>query len=222
VGARMPIFDKFKSIFTGADEKKLAFLAERRTQIAQQQERVQSEASALEQHESELRTQFKTNESAIVRKRITTQLVQLRKEIDRKTQLLQMLNQQSNVVAAHLHSLELIQQGKAVKLPSGEELASDAAKAEEVLAQVQADAELADDLVGTTSVRAGMNNEEAAIFDELMAEMGANAERQAEPVKQQGDKLGAAVPTSPASAAAAKSSPTPAASTPRRSEAQPG
>ena len=198
VGAtKMPIIDKFRSIFASGDEKKLSFLAERRTQIAQQQERVQTEAHALEQHESELREQFKTNESGIVRKRITTQLVELRKEIDRKTQLLQMLNQQSNVVAAHLHSLELIQQGKSVKLPSGEELASDAAKAEEVLAQVQADAEVADDLVGSTSVRAGMNNEEAAIYDELMAEMAAPAPavKQGEPLKQTGDKLAAAVPT---------------------------
>lgn len=214
VGAKMPIIDKFRSIFASGDEKKLSFLAERRTQIAQQQERVQGEATALEQHESELREQFKTNDSAIVRKRITTQLVQLRKEIDRKTQLLQMLNQQSNVVAAHLHSLELIQQGKSVKLPTGEELASDAAKAEEVLAQVQADAELADDLVGTTSVRAGMNNEEAAVYDELMAELAAPpAASKAEPVKQQGDKLEQAVPTKPIPAA-------PPAMPTRRPEAQ--
>lgn len=199
VGARMPIIDKFRSIFASGDEKKLSFLAERRAQIAQQQERVQAEATALEGHEAELRQQFKSNESAIVRKRITTQLVQLRKEIDRKTQLLGMLNQQSNVVAAHLHSLELIQQGKSVKLPTGEELANDAAKAEEVLAQVQADAELADDLVGTTSVRAGMNNEEAAVFDELMAEMAAPqpAGVKEVPLKQQGDALGDAAPRKP-------------------------
>ena len=200
VGAKMPILDKFRSIFASGNDKKLAFLAERRTQIAQQQERVGAEVAALEQHEGELREQFKTNASAIVRKRITTQLVQLRREIDRKTQLVQMLNQQSNVVAAHLHSIELIQQGGAVKLPSGDELAADAAKAEEVLAQVQADAELADELVGTTSVRAGMNNEEAAMYDELLAELNGppSPQPQGEPVKQHGDALGvAATPARP-------------------------
>lgn len=214
-GSKMPMIDKFKSIFSSSNEKKIAFLAERRTQIAQQQERVQDDMHALEQHELQLKEQFKTNESALIRKRVTTQLVQLRREIDRKAQLLQMLGQQSNVVAAHLHSLELIAQGQGVKLPTGEELAEDAAKAEEVLAQVQADSELADELVGTGSIRAGMSNDEAAMYDELMKELGEpkTAEKQTEPVKQTGDPI--PQKTEPV---AQKTSPQPQ----RRSEASPG
>jgi hypothetical protein len=211
---RMPILDKFRSIFASSNEKKIAFLAERRTQIAQQLDRVNEEVVGLEQHEGSLREQFKTNESAIVRKRLTTQLVQLRKEIDRKAQLSTMLSQQANVVAAHLHTIELIQQGQGVKLPSGDELAEDAAKAEEVLAEVQADAELASELVGTT-IRNGMNSEEAAMYDELMKDLAPPSvdtpTKQGEPVKQQGDPIPNAQKSSPA-----------AAPTPRRSEAQPG
>lgn len=216
-GTKMPIIDKFKSIFSSSDDKKIAFLAERRTQIAQQTERVQDDMHALEQHELQLKEQFKTNESALIRKRVTTQLVELRREIDRKAQLLQMLNQQKNVVAAHLHSLELIAQGQGVKLPTGEELAEDAAKAEEVLAQVQADAELADELVGTGSIRAGMTNDEAAMYDELMKEMGEpkTAEKQTEPVKDQGDPI--PTKTEPV-AQKTSTSPQPQ----RRSEASPG
>lgn len=214
-GGKMPIIDKFKSIFSSSNDKKIAFLAERRTQIAQQQERVQEDMHALEQHELQLKEQFRTNETPLIRKRVTTQLVQLRREIDRKAQLLQMLNQQSNVVAAHLHSLELIAQGQGVKLPTGEELAEDAAKAEEVLAQVQADSELADELVGTGSIRAGMTNDEANMYDELMKELGDPpvAEKQDQPIKEHGDPI--PTKTEPT---AQKSSPQPQ----RRSEASPG
>lgn len=219
-GLRMPILDKFRSIFASGNDKKIAFLAERRTQIAQQQERVTDDMHALEQHESSLKEQFKSNESALVRKRVTTQLVQLRKEIDRKSQLLQMLNQQSNVVAAHLHSLELIQQGQGVKLPSGEELAEDAAKAEDVLAQVQADAELADELVGGSSIRAGMNNEEAQMYDELMKELAPTPE----PAQKTSDTPTAvrseATTTTTEPVAERPQRETP--STPRRTEAQSG
>lgn len=213
---RMPILDKFRSIFASSNEKKIAFLAERRTQIAQQLDRVNEEVVGLEQHEASLREQFKTNESAIVRKRLTTQLVQLRKEIDRKAQLSTMLGQQANVVAAHLHTIELIQQGQGVKLPSGDELAEDAAKAEEVLAEVQADAELASELVGTT-IRNGMNSEEAAMYDELMKDLAPPAAdapvKQSAAVKDQGDPIPAVSNTRASQPAAAPQ---------RRSEASPG
>ncbi|MFT3787541.1 MAG: hypothetical protein QM770_15465 [Tepidisphaeraceae bacterium] len=169
-GSDMPLMDKLRSLFGGgnSNEKKLAFLAERRTAIAQQQEKVQTEVSALETHEAKLKEDFKTNESPLIRKRITTQMLQLRKDIDRKHQLMQMLNQQANVVAAHLHSIEMIQQGQSIKLPDSEDMSEDAAKAEEMLASLQADSELADEL--STAGVGTMSDEEQALFDELMKE----------------------------------------------------
>jgi hypothetical protein len=212
-GSTMPIIDKFKSIFSSSNEKKIAFLAERRTQIAQQRDRVQEELHALEQHDGELREQFKKTESPLIKKRVTTQLVQLQKDLERKQQLMQMLNQQSNVVAAHLHSLELIQQGQSIKLPSGEELAEDAAKAEEILAQVQADAELAGELSGGVSV-SGMTSEEQAMYEQLMKDSGAAvaAEPQAAPAGPVSQKADPAPAREPAKAS----------STPKRAEASPG
>ena len=38
--------------------------------------------------------------------------MQLRKDLERRQQLLGMLNQQINVVSTHLHNLELVQQGQ--------------------------------------------------------------------------------------------------------------
>jgi hypothetical protein len=82
------------------------------------------------------------------------------------------LNQQVNIVATHLHNLELTQQGKRAELPDTEEIAADAAAAEDMLAKLQADNELADSVSGTvgmSSATAGMTAEEQALFAELEA-----------------------------------------------------
>ncbi len=83
--------------------------------------------------------------------------------------MLQVLNQQVNVVSTHLHNLELTQQGEVADLPDSEEIANDAAAAEEMLAKLQADNELADS-VGTGSATLGLSEEEAALYAELEAE----------------------------------------------------
>ena len=114
----------------------------------------------------------------IDRRRVTTQLVQLRKDIERRQQMLAVLNQQVNVVSTHLHNLELTQQGEVADLPDSEEIATDAAAAEEMLAKLQADNELADSVgagVGGSMATAGMNDEEQALYAELEAEHAAPA-----------------------------------------------
>jgi chromosome segregation ATPase len=168
----MPLIDKLKSLFSrkGETEKKIAFLSERKTALAQQRDRAYEEIGALEQQDEALKTQFKDTSSAITRRRITTQLVQLRKDIERRQQMMQVLNQQINVVGTHLHNLELTQQGTSAKLPDSDEIATDAAAAEEMLAQLQADNELADS-VGTVA-HAGMSDEEQALYEELEREAG--------------------------------------------------
>ena len=65
----------------------------------------------------------------LTKRRITSQLLQLRKDIERRQQLLNVLNQQMNVVSTHLHNLDLVQQGETAKLPDSEEMATDAAAA---------------------------------------------------------------------------------------------
>ncbi len=75
-----------------------------------------------------LRQQFKNATSELPRRRITSQLLQLRKDIERRQQLLSVLNQQINVVSTHLHNLELQRQGKTANLPDSEEMAADAAQ----------------------------------------------------------------------------------------------
>ena len=170
-GEGMTLVDRIKLLFNrkGDHEKKIAFLSERRAALTQQRDTSHDELFRLEKQESQLKQEFKTNEALTARKRITAQLVQLRKEIERRQQLLQVVNQQVNLVSTHLHNLELLNQGKASQLPSTDEIANDAAAAEEMLAQLQADSELADSVSSTAT--AGLSAEEQELYEELMKEM---------------------------------------------------
>ncbi len=166
----MSLMDRIRSLFAhkGETEKKIAFLSERRALLSGQRNRGYEELGALDGKETELRDQFKAARTPMTKRRVTSQLLQLHKEMERRQQLLQVLNQQINVVGTHLHNLELTRQGQTAQLPDSEELAADAAAAEDVLAQLEVDNELAGS-VGSVSL-AGMTPEEQALFDELEAE----------------------------------------------------
>jgi len=178
-GSDMPFIQRVKSLFgrKGDNEKKISLLAERRASLSVQRDRAFEEMGVLEQKEGDLRQQFKDTTSSITRRRVTSQLVQLRKDLERRQQLLGMLNQQINVVSTHLHNLELVQQGQSAALPNSEELAEDAAAAEEVIAQLQADNELA----GSIGIRGGtgLSEEEQALYEELEREAAGPAKTSA-------------------------------------------
>lgn len=209
-GPPMAMMDKLLGLFgkRGDVEKKVAYLSERRAALSQQRDGAIEEIAALEVKEGELREEFK-DAGKIARQRITAQLVQLRKDIARKQQLMQVLNQQINVVGTHLHNLELVKQGQTASLPNVEEIAEDAAKAEEVLADLQAGSELADSVASIEL--SGMSAEEQAVYAELMAEI--------EPPKEPAAE-GQRTPTAPAQPTAVKREPTTAAPAPR-AEAEP-
>ena len=169
-GSDMPFIERVKSLFSkkGNDDKKIAFLSERRTALSQQQDRIYEDLNKLETKESELRQQFKDSTSALTKRRLTSQLLQFRKDIERRQQMLSVISQQVNVVNTHLHSLELVRQGQGAKLPDSDELAADAVKAEEFLAELQADSEIATSVGGLGST--GLSDEEQALFEELERE----------------------------------------------------
>ena len=164
----MPMIDRVKALFArkGETEKKIAFLSERRAALGQQRDRAYEEIGSLETRDLELREQFKNAGAELSKRRITSQLLQLRKDMERRQQLLGVLNQQVNVVSTHLHNLELVQQGQSAKLPDSEEMANDAAAAEEMLATLQESSEMASSVGGVAS--SGMSEEEQALYDELL------------------------------------------------------
>lgn len=188
-GLDMPFMDSLKALFSrkGETEKKISLLSERRAQLSQQRDLAYDDLAALEENESRLKEQFKNSTSESAKRRITSQLLQARKDLNRKQQLMSVLNQQIDVVSTHLHTLELVQQGKSTTLPTGEDLTKDAEAAEEVLAQLQADRELASSL---STPGTSLSDEEQALYDELQAEL---VPKPAEPAKPQ------AAPDSPTS-----------------------
>ena len=95
----------------GETEKKIAFLSERRAALGQQADRAYEEIASLEQKDSALKEQFKSASAELTKRRITSQMLQLRKDMERRQQLVAVLNQQINVVGTHLHNLSLVQQG---------------------------------------------------------------------------------------------------------------
>jgi DNA repair exonuclease SbcCD ATPase subunit len=214
-GFNMPFIDRLRTLFArkGEIEKKIAFLAERRAALSQQCDRSYQDMGVLEAKEAELRQQFKDAAADLARRRVTSQLLQLHKDIERRQQLLSVLNRQINIVSTHLHNLELQQQGKVAKLPDSEELAKDAAAAEEALAELEADSELADS-VGV-GAHGGLSDEEQALYDELLKE-------QAPPASEAPGPLKSAVeaPQKPRASASEKAAPP--ASGRQRSEPEPG
>src|SRR3954454_15302979 len=173
-GSDMPFIERVKSLFgkSGNDEKKIAFLSERRAALSQQQDRIYEDLGKLEGKEAELRQQFKDSTSALTKRRLTSQLLQFRKDIERRQQMLGVISQQVNVVNTHLHSLELVKQGQGARLPNSEELTADAVKAEEFLAELQADNEIAGTVGGLGT--SGLSDEEQALFEELERESEAD------------------------------------------------
>jgi hypothetical protein len=166
----MPFFERVKALFSkkGDNDKKIAFLSERRAALSQQQDRIYDDLSRLEDREAQLRQQFKDSTSALTKRRLTSQLLQFRKDIERRQQMVQIISNQVNVVSTHLHNLELVKQGQGAKLPDSEEITADAVKAEEFIAQLQADTELAESVGGIAS--AGLSDEEQQLFEELEKE----------------------------------------------------
>ncbi len=213
-GSSMPLIDRVKTLFArkGEVEKKIAFLSERRTALSQQRERSYEEMAGIEQQEAQLKRQFGEATGTITKKRVTSQLLQMRKDLERRQQLLSVLNQQVDVVSTHLHNLELVQQGQTAKLPDADEMTADAVKAEEMLAELEANSELSAS-IGQTGGIAGLNAEEQALYEELEREMNP---AKSIPASSPGRKI-ASKQDEPA-----RPEPTSAPSRQRRGEAEPG
>ena len=158
----MSVVDRIRQLFglSGNEAKKINVLSERRAMLAQRRDRLYEDIARLEQRERDLLEQGRQNKSPVARRRIASQLAQHRREMNRLNTTAAMLNQQINVISTHIHNLTLIQQGQMARLPTAEDLANDAVRAEEMLEQLKADV----DLVGTLESGVG---EALASQDEL-------------------------------------------------------
>ena len=140
----MNVIDRIRQLFSGEgdDVDKVNVLAERRAALSQRRDRVAEGIAGLEKREAELLEAGKASKSEVVRRRMASQLAQLRKDIRRQHTTLNMLNQQVNIISTDIHNLTLIQQGEIAQLPSSDELTEHAVAAEEMLETLKGDAEM--------------------------------------------------------------------------------
>lgn len=161
------ILNQIRQLFSrkGAESEKINLLAERRTGLSQRCDRIYDDIGQLEKQETKLFKEGKAAASNIPRRRIAAQLNQIRKNIVRQNATTSMLNKQIDVISSDIHNLTLIQQGQMAQLPETLELTQNAVRAEEMLEELQADA----DMVGSldAGVKESISDEELAIMQEF-------------------------------------------------------
>lgn len=166
----MSVVDKIRSLLAreGNEAEKINLLAERRAALVQRRDRIYGDIGQLEETEAKLLEQGRSAASSVVKRRLASQLAQLRKDIARQNTTANMLNSQVNILSTNIHNLTLIQQGQMAQLPDTEELTENAVKAEEMLESLKADADLVSSLeTGLGEVMTGA--EELAILKEFEA-----------------------------------------------------
>jgi hypothetical protein len=142
--SKKSLLDRVLQLFgkEGDESEKIAMFSEQRAHLAQRRDRLYNEIGKLEEREADLLDKGRKNPSKVVRRRLAAQLAQVRKDIARQNTTANMLNQQINIISTRVHNLTLIQQGQMAQMPSAEELAEEAVRAEEMLEQLKADADL--------------------------------------------------------------------------------
>jgi hypothetical protein len=164
----MSVVDRIRQLFAreGDEAEKINILTERRAKLAARKDRLYEEIAKLEAKEAELLEQGRATKSEVVRRRLASQLSQLRKDIGRQNTIANMLNKQTDILSTDIHNLTLIEQGKVAELPSTEDLTENAVQAEEMLETLAADAELVSGLE-TGTAEAAMTENELAILKEF-------------------------------------------------------
>jgi len=174
--------DRIRDLFSGKgnEARKINALSERRALLVQRRDRIYDDLSKLEAREADLLKQGRESPSPAAKRRVASQIKQLRDDMDRLQASARMIGQQVDVISTHIHNLSLIQQGQAAKLPPVEEITEDAVRAEEMIEQLNADVELVGNLsMGVTSQTA--TDDELAILAELEAPVPPQREPAAAP-----------------------------------------
>lgn len=181
----------------GDEARKINVLSERRAQLVQRRDRIYADLGKLEGRETDLLRQGKESASPAVKRRVASQIKQLRDDMNRLHATARMLGQQVDVISTHIHNLTLIQQGHMARLPEPEEMTEDAVRAEEMLEQLSADVELAGSLGMGVNGQAA-TDEELDILRELEdPDLGQSDSPSPTPARTPPQRLSAREPTKP-------------------------
>lgn len=141
-------------------------LTAQRVRLEHQRHEVDRHVIALESEEQAALEQARSATSDAQRRQIAARLIRLRRELGRVRAQANIFTQQIEVLGTHIHHLTLAEQGRRMELPSAEELTRDAAQAEQILATLSANADLARS-IEVSGESPMMAEEELAVLEEL-------------------------------------------------------
>lgn len=156
-------------------------LTAQRVRLEQARHEIDQKVSSLEGEERAALEQARAATTDVERKQIAGRLLRARRDLGRLRAQANMYTQQIDILGAHLHHVTLTETGRRMQLPSSQELTAEAAQAEQIMAELASNADLARgiEVKGETPM---MQEEEAAIMDELRALSASSAgEKKAEP-----------------------------------------
>lgn len=169
------MLDKLRKLFglRGQEEKKMEMLSDKRALLTTRRDRLYRELDELAEREAEIKKRGIEADSDVTRRRIASELGQVRRRLDQGNTLASLFNRQIDVLSTHIHHLQLVGQGEQVSLPDVEEITEDAVRAEELLERVKADSDLVESLAESTGSTLTTRQEE-----DIMAELTAAHEKQ--------------------------------------------
>lgn len=181
-GNTMTIWSRIRRLFglkpTVAEQVRT--LTAQRVALERQRYEVDQRVARLEGEERGALEQGKEAYKAAnkaVQKQVADRLQRIRRELGRVRAQSQLFTQQIDVVGTHIHHLTLTEQGRRVDLPKAEQLTASAAEAEQMMAELSANAELARGIEVTGETPLG-EQEQSSIFAEF-AEMAESEEKSA-------------------------------------------
>jgi hypothetical protein len=216
-GSNMPFWETIKGIFHREEsaERKIARLSGERASLSAQRERAYDEIAAVEKRESELTKSFK-EATSLAQRRIATEISQLRKDIERRQQILGAIDKKINVINTGIHTLELQNHVSPEKLKALENVAASSEDVEVGLAALQ---QLDEEANASAGIGASdVPDDVQAIMDELRGQTESTTEPATTTTPQ---RVATTEPRNQERTPAERAS-TPAAPERRRNEPEPG
>lgn len=154
--------------------EQVRILTAQRVRLEQERREVDQRLTALEDEERTAVERGAAAKTDVERRQLAGKLMRTRRELRRLRAQANVYTQQIDIIGTHIHHQTLAEQGKRIELPKTEELAQEAAEAEQVMAELAASADLAASIeVGAQTPL--MAEEEAAILEEFKQAAGEKA-----------------------------------------------
>jgi len=154
--------------------EKVRDLRAKQVEIDDERRGMEKGLGELVKKESDLLKQGGAATSPTVKRRLASQLAQLRQEIGLQNEKASILTKQSQVLGRHIHNLEVAQTAKPADLPASDEITEAAAAAEGALEELDETYEAVRTVSSAVSDQA-MTDEETAILAEFEAEAAKQA-----------------------------------------------